>query len=142
MHSDRLRRIIELRERLMEEKERVLDQHNRQRDIIQSNIESLDNDIENHYAELCSRCLDGNEFALLKNYLEYLGCTKAEALAQKELIEKTIVQIRAELVDMLKEIKTLDTLKKRALFTARRAQNKRHQKLLDDIALRLESRKT
>ena len=141
MHSDRLRRIIELRERLMEEKERVLDQHCRQKDIIQSNIESLDNDIETHYSELCSRCLDGNEFSLLKNYLEYLGHTKAEALAQKELIEKAIAQIRAELVDMLKEIKTLDTLKERALFTARRTQNKRHQKLLDAIALRLESRK-
>jgi flagellar export protein FliJ len=141
MHSDRLRRIIELKERLMEEKERVLDQHSRQRDTIQSNIESLDNDIEANYSEICSRCLDGNEFALLKNYLEYLERTKAEALAQKELIEKAIAQIRAELVDMLKEIKTLDTLKERALSTARRMQNKKHQKLLDDIALRLESRK-
>ncbi len=119
----------------------MLDQHSRQRDTIQSNIESLDNDIEANYSELCSRCLDGNEFALLKNYLEYLERTKAEALAQKELIEKTIAQIRAELVDMLKEIKTLDTLKEKALSTARRTQSKKHQKLLDDIALRLESRK-
>ena len=126
----------------MEEKERVLDQHSRQKDIIQSNIESLDNDIETHYSELCSRCFDGNEFALLKDYLEHLRHLKLEALVQKELIENKIALIRTELYDMLKEIKTLDTLKERALFTARRTQSKRHQKLLDDIALRLESRKT
>jgi flagellar export protein FliJ len=63
-------------------------------------------------------------------------------LTQKELIGKRIAEIRAQLVEMLKEIKMLDTLKERTLSTARRAQNKKHQKLLDEIALRLESRKS
>jgi flagellar export protein FliJ len=142
MHSDRLQRIIELKERLMEEKERVLDQHIKQRDIIYSNIELLDNEININYSELCTRCLDSNEFYVLKDYLEHLGRLKTEALTQKELIETKIAEIRAELVEMLREIKVLDTLKERTLSTARRAQNKKHQKLLDEIALRLESRKT
>ena len=126
----------------MEEKELVLDQHNRQRDIILSNIVSLENEIDVNYYELCTRCLDGNEFSLLKDYLEHLGRLKTEALTQKDLIEGKIVAIRAELVEMLREIKVLDTLKERTLSTARRAQNKKHQKLLDEIALRLETRKT
>jgi flagellar biosynthesis chaperone FliJ len=67
---------------------------------------------------------------------------KTEALTQKDLIERKIVEIRAELVEMLREIKVLDTLKERTLSMAKRAQNKKHQKLLDEIALRLESRKT
>ncbi len=141
MHSDRLQRIIELKERLMEEKERVLDQHTKERDAIHSNIESLENEIDVNYSDLCTRCLDGNEFALLKDYLEHLGRLKTEALAKKYLIEKKIAVIRAELYDMFKEIKMLDALKKRTLSAARRAQNKKHQKLLDEIALRLESRK-
>lgn len=142
MHSDRLQRIIELKERLMEEKELVLDQHNTKRDIIFSNIELLDTEIDVNYSEICTRCLDGNEFSLLKDYLEHLGRLKTEALTQKDLIQKKIVEIRAELVEMLREIKVLDTLKERTLSMAKRAQNKKHQKLLDEIALRLESRKT
>ena len=142
MHSDRLQRIIELKERLMEEKERALDQHIKERDIILSNIDNLNNEIDVNYSDLCTRCLDGNEFALLKDYLEHLGRLKTEALTRKELIEKKIAEIRAELVEMLREIKVLDTLKERTLSTARRVQNKKHQKLLDEIALRLDSRKT
>lgn len=142
MHSNRLQRIIELKGRLMEEKERVLDQHTKERDAIHSNIESLENEIDVNYSDLCTRCLDGNEFALLKDYLEHLGRLKAEALAKKYLIEKKIAVIRAGLYDMFKEIKMLDALEKRTLAAATRAQNKKHQKLLDEIALRLESRKT
>jgi flagellar export protein FliJ len=142
MHSDRLQRIIELRERLMEEKELALDQHNRQEAIINSNIEALNNEIDANYYELCTRCLDGNEFSSLRDYLEHLGRMKTEARIQKELVEKKIAETRAELVEMLKEIKMLDTLKERTLSAARLTQNKKHQKLLDEIALRLEGRKT
>ena len=141
MHSDRLLRIIELKERLMEEKERVLDQYTKERDIIHSNIMYLDTDINVNYDKICTRCLDASEFVSLKDYLEHLGRLKTEALAQKALLEEKIAVIRAELYGMFKEIKMLDALKKRTFSAARRAQNKKHQKLLDEIALRLESRK-
>ena len=141
MRSDRLQRIIELKELLMEEKERILDQHNRERDIIQSNVDMLNNQIDANYSEFCTRCFDGNEFALLKNYLEHLGHLKMTALTQEELLEKRIALVRAQLYDMLKEIKMLDTLKERTLSADRQAQNRKHQKHLDEIALRLESRK-
>jgi flagellar export protein FliJ len=141
MHSDRLQRIIELKQRLMEEKERVLDHHIKERESIHSNIAMLDSEINVNYDDFCTRCFDGNEFALLKDYLEHLGRLKTEALTQKALFEEKIAIIRAELYDMFKEIKMLDVLKKRTLSAARRAQNKKHQKLLDEIALRIESRK-
>ena len=142
MRSERLQRIIELKERLMEEKERLLDQHAKKRNAIQSNIEGLDDEIDGNYSDLCTRCLDGNEFTSLIEYLEHLKGMKAEALAQKALLEQKIAVIRAELYEMFKEIKTLDALKKRTFSAAKRAENKKLQKLLDEIALRLESRKT
>jgi len=142
MHSDRLQRIIELKERLMEEKERVLDQQEKERDILISNIELLGNKINTSYSELFTRCFDGNEFASLKDYLEHLGRMKVGALARKELVDRRIAAVRAELHDMLKEVKVLDVLKERSLSAMRRAQNKKHQKLLDEIALRLEGRDT
>jgi flagellar export protein FliJ len=130
MRSDRLQRIIELKERLMI------------RNAILSNIEHLDNEIDVNYADICTKCLDGNEFVCIRDYLERLGQLKAQALNQKALLEEKIAAIQAQLYEMFKEIKMLDALKKRTSFAARRAENKKHQKLLDEIALRLESRKS
>jgi flagellar export protein FliJ len=141
MRSDRLRRIIELKARLMEEKERVLDQYNKDRDIICSNIDQLDADIDMNYNEVSTRCLSGNEFLVLRDYLEHLSRMRKDASAQKELVESKIAAVRKELYEMLKEIKMLDGLKERTLSAARKAENRRHQKLLDEIALRLEGRK-
>jgi flagellar export protein FliJ len=141
MRSDRLRRIIELKARLMEEKERVLDQYNKDRDIICSNIDQLDADIDMNYYEVSTRCLSGNEFLVLRDYLEHLSRMRKDASAQKELVESKIAAVRKELYEMLKEIKMLDGLKERTLSAARKAENRRHQKLLDEIALRLEGRK-
>ena len=140
MRSDRLHRIIELKARLMEEKERVLDQYNKERDIICSNIESLDEEIDSNYYEFSTRCLNGNEFMVLRDYLEHLSRMRSDASTQKELVESKIAAVRKELYEMLKEIKMLDGLKGRALSAARKAENRRHQKLLDEIALRLEGR--
>ncbi len=140
MHNDRLVRIIDLKERLMEEKERALDQRNNELKAIDSNIGKLDNEITDNYAKLCTKCLDGNEFSVIKNYLEHLGRLRSAALAQKEQVEKRIAAIRAELYEMLKEIKMLDTLKTKTASALKKSQNRRLQKLLDEIALRLEGR--
>ena len=141
MRSDRLQRIIELKARVMEEKERVLDQYTKDRDMICSNIESLDAEIDSNYYEFSTRCLNGNEFLVLRDYLEHLSRTRKDAFTQKELVESKIAAVRKELYEMLKELKMLDALKERTLSAVRKAENRRHQKLLDEIALRLEGRK-
>ncbi len=126
----------------MEEKERALDQLNSELKIIDSNINSLNDEITSNYTELSTKCLDGNEFSVIKNYLEHLGRLRSTALAGKDRVEKRIVAIRAELYEMLKEIKMLDTLKTKTAAAAKKGQNRRLQKLLDEIALRLEGRST
>jgi flagellar export protein FliJ len=141
MRSDRLQRIIELKARLMEEKERVLDQYTKERDIICSNIELLDAEIDSNYYAFSTRFLNGNEFLVLRDYLEHLGLMKIDACTQKELVDGKIAKVRKELYEMLKEIKMLDGLKERTLSAARKVENRRHQKLLDEIALRLDGRK-
>jgi flagellar export protein FliJ len=140
MRSDRLQRIIELKTRLMEEKERVLDRYTKERDIISSNIVLLNEEIDSNYYEVSTRCLNGNEFLVLRDYLEHLSRMRKDASTQKELAESKIAVVRKELYEMLKEIKMLDGLKGRALSAAKKAENRRHQKLLDEIALRLEGR--
>ena len=141
MRSDRLQRLITLKERLMEEKERLLDRHIREMDSILSNIEMLDNEVEKNYHDLCTRCLDGSEFTSIMDYIEHLGRLRISAVAAKQMIERQIAVIRNELYEMLKEIKVLDTLKEKQVSVDRRAENKKLQKLIDEIALRLDSRK-
>ncbi len=141
MRSDRLQRLIKLKERLMEEKERLLDRHSRERDSIVSNIETLDSEVEKNYHDLCTKCLDGSEFTSIRGYIEHLGRLRIGAVAAKQMIEKQIAVIRNELFEMLKEIKVLDTLKDKQVSADRRAENKKLQKLIDEIALRLDSRK-
>lgn len=122
----------------MEEKERVLGQHTRKLQIVVNNIKHLSDEIDNNYKQLCTKCLDGNEFTVIRNYIGHLDRVKSSALAQKEQLDKKIAALRAELVEMLREIKTLNSLKEKLVSTARKAQNKKHQKLLDEIALRVE----
>ncbi len=141
MHNDRLQRIIELKEHLMEEKERELDEQSRERDRIITHIEMLNGEIESNFSDLCSRCLEGSEFVSIRDYLEHLGRAKTDALNRKTAVEKQMAIIRQALVEMLKEIKVLDGLQQKRISAARRAENKKHQKLLDEIALRIETRK-
>ncbi len=122
----------------MEEKERLLDAHRKERDRISRNIEILNNEIDANYSDLCSRCLEGSEFTSIREYLEHLGRTKDDALKQRASVEKLMAVVRTQLLEMLKEIKVLDALREKRVTAAKRADNKKHQKLLDDIALRLE----
>jgi flagellar export protein FliJ len=140
MRSERLQRIIELKEQLMEEKERVLEQHNKKLQMVTNNIAYLTGEIDTNYKHLCTKCLNGHEFTVIRNYIEHLDRLKSTAVAHKEQIGKKIAAIRSELVEMLREIKTLTSLKEKLLSTAKKTQNKRHQKLLDEIALRTEGR--
>ena len=142
MRSERLNRIIELKEQLLKEKERLLEQQNTRARALSGYISNLSAEIENNYSKICTKCLDGNEFSVIRNYIEHLDRLKFAAIEQKEQVEKKIAAIRAELVEMLREIKTLNTLKDKAVSAARKAENKKQQKLLDEIALRLEGRET
>ncbi len=142
MRSDRLQRIIDLKERLMEEKERILEQYSKTLKLIENNINILEEKIDTNYDELCTKCLNGNEFSIIKDYLEHLGQVRTAALAQKDALLKSIAAVRAELYEMLKEIKMLDSLKAKTVSIAKKNENRRLQKLLDEIALRPEGRKT
>ncbi len=142
MHNDRLQRIIELKQRLMEDKERLLEKRSRERDALIKHIDTLNDEVESNYSDLCSKCLAGSEFVSIRDYLEHLGRAIRAALSQKVSVERQMAVIRSELYDMLKEIKVLEGLQQKRVSVAIRVENKKHQKLLDEIALRLETRKT
>ena len=136
MYNQRIRRIIELKEKLLEDKERAMDAAKRKNDNLTSNIEALTADIEKRHEALTKMHFSGGDFAVFRNYLVHLDAGRLACLKEQEELQARIEQMRIELNELLKEIRMLETLKTKAAAEGRKSENRRQQKMLDDIALR------
>jgi flagellar export protein FliJ len=140
MLKDRLERIIEIKEKLMDDKERGIDEEKGKLDSVCREIEAVDADIEKNYERMTGASMKGNDFSVITDYLEYLENMKCSLIGKRESIEEKIMVLKEELVDLMKEMKMLGTLRDKILATLKKSLNRREQKLLDDIALRLEEK--
>jgi flagellar export protein FliJ len=141
MLKDRLERIIEIKEKLMDDKEREIDEEKGKLDSVYHAIEAVDADIEKNYERMTGASMKGNDFSVITDYLEYLENMKCSLIGKRESIEEKITVLKEELVDLMKEMKMLGTLRDKILATLKKSLNRREQKLLDDIALRIEEKK-
>jgi flagellar export protein FliJ len=139
MYDSRIARIIELKERLMEDRERELDRLLTLLATIDSNINSLECDITLRYDQLCTKELKGNEFTCITDYVAFLKEEKERSLEERARVEAGLAAIRAELTELLREIKILDKLRSKLVAREKKAANRKLQKLLDDMALRPEA---
>jgi flagellar export protein FliJ len=140
MLKDRLERIIEIKEKLMDDKEREIDEEKGKLDSVYRAIEAVDADIEKNYERMTGASMKGNDFSVITDYLEYLENMKCSLIGKRESIEEKIIVLKEELVDLMKEMKMLGTLRDKILATLKKSLNRREQKLLDDIALRIEEK--
>jgi flagellar export protein FliJ len=137
----RLDRIIEVKEKHIEDKEAELE-------LTVSNLRSLINDIavieqdiEKTYNEMVTPSIKGNDFSVLKDYLAYLENRRLAMLEEKEHIEEQISLLKSELVELLKELKMLETLRTKSFKALKKSENRKEQKNLDAMALRLGERR-
>ena len=56
-------------------------------------------------------------------------------------MQDKIAILKEELIELMKEMKMLGTLRDKIIATLKKSFNRREQKLLDDIALRIEEKK-
>jgi flagellar export protein FliJ len=141
MLKERIERIIEIKEKLMDEKEREVDEEKRKLDAVDRTIEGVDTDIENNFRRITGTSMQGNDFSVVTDYIEYLESMKCSLAVERESVQEKIVLLREELIDLMKETKMLNTLKEKILATLKKSYNRREQKLLDDIALRIEEKR-
>jgi flagellar export protein FliJ len=141
MTKFRLNRIIEVKEKLIEDKERELEGAISNLNDIVMGIDAIEKDIENSYNKMTIPSLSGGDFSVLKDYLAYLDNRRLCLLDEKSNVQKRIDQIRVDLVELLKELKMLETLKSKAFKVMKKAENRKEQKNLDAMALRLEERR-
>jgi flagellar export protein FliJ len=141
MLKDRIERIIEIKEKLMDDKEREVDEEKGKLDSVNRTIEGVDIDIDKNYKRITETSMKGNDFSVITDYIEYLENMKCSLVVERESVQEKIVLLKEELIDLMKEIKMLNTLKEKILATLKKSHNRREQKLLDDIALRIEEKR-
>jgi flagellar export protein FliJ len=141
MLKDRLERIIEIKEKMLEDKEREIGEETGKLDAVNRQMDMVTADIEKNYERTTTESMMGNDFSVIKDYVEYLENIKCTLVGERESIEEKIAFLKSDLIDLMKEKKMLGTLREKILSELKKSSNRREQKLLDDIALRIEEKK-
>jgi len=139
--SFRFGRILEVKEKLMERKQGQLEEALLILTVITNDINMIESNIYKKYALLTLTPMNGNDFSVLTDYIEYLDSRKNELLLQREKAARAVDALRAELYDLARDVRMLQKLKEKEARIVKRAENRKEQKSLDQIALRIEQRK-
>ncbi len=136
MSKFRLDRVKEVKEKLLDDKR--IETENCLAEIaeITNTIEGVDEDIKVNYDNISATTLSGSDYYMLKEHILYLEGRKRQLIGQKEILKVRADTLRAELSEMLKEVKMLEILRSKTLSSIKKWENKREQKMLDDLALR------
>jgi flagellar protein FliJ len=136
MYKFRYSRIVEVKEKLIDKKQRDLEAAATAVDAVTKDIEKLDGEMDSTFDDMSTGCRTGKEFSVLKDYLSYLDQQKLGLMVEKERRSRLVDDLRAELLNLTIELKMLEKLKDKWALVARKAENVKEQKLMDDIGLR------
>ena len=140
MSDFRFQRLMEIKEKLLEHKQRELEIAMAALAALEREALAIQKEIDEGYNDMLARCITGKEFSLLVGYLAYLDDKKATAVDEKQKADERMSVLRAELAALAIELKMLEKLKSKALRAARKAGNRKEQKIMDDMALRIEGK--
>ena len=140
MSEFRYNRLLEVKEKLLEHKQTELEIAIASVAAVVSDIEKVEKETAVTYDQITSRCLTGKELSILTGYLSYLDERKASLYEEKEKRETRVSTIRRELQALEMELKILEKLKAKALQAARKVRNRKEQRVMDDLALRIEGK--
>jgi flagellar export protein FliJ len=140
MSDFRYDRLLEVKEKLLEHKQTELEIAIASVAAVVSDIEKVEKETTDTYEQITSRCLTGKELSILTGYLSYLDERKASLREEKEKRETRVSTIRQELQALEIELKILEKLKAKALQAARKVRNRKEQRVMDDLALRIEGK--
>ena len=141
MDKKRIDKIIEIKESLKKDKEREIEEAKVKMGGIDSGIVAFDAAINENYDKLCGTSLSGNDFAVITEYIEYLDISKASLICEKATLQETLDELQQEFYEYARELKMLDKLRDKILKEVKKSENRREQKMLDEIAARSEDKR-
>lgn len=136
MDEFRLQKVLDVKLKFMETKEEEL---LRQRNAFDETVYAITETgrlIDEHYQNGFASVIDGSDFAVLRDYIAFLEGKRNGLIEMKIEIEGKIIVLQTELVEILKEVKVLENLKKKVMAGLRKAENRKLQKRIDSLALR------
>jgi flagellar export protein FliJ len=140
MLKGRLNRIIEIKEKMMEDKEREIEEAKASLEALFNEIRAVDTSIEENYEKISIKTIQGNDFSVVRDYIEYLENTKYALMREAVSLDEKVFILKQELVELLQEKKMLDKLHIKEMASLKKSFNRREQKLLDDMALRIDEK--
>ena len=140
MFNFRFSRLMEIKEKLREHKQGELESAIAASETLMHRIRAMEEEIVNRYNGMVSRCMTGEQFSLLIGHLAYLDGKKAAMREEKEKTDERISAVRRELLGLTMEVKMFEKLKVKALQAAKIAAHRKEQKMMDDLALRVEGK--
>ncbi len=138
MNKFRLHRIMEVKRKVLEDKEGELDGAAKELAALNLGIDALAGDIEETYKGFIGATLSGQDFSVIKDYLAHLERKRLNSMEEMAALQESMDLLKAELLGLLKELKMLETLESKMLKGMKRAENRKDQKSLDQLALRLD----
>jgi flagellar export protein FliJ len=137
----RIERIIEVKERIMDDKRKEMEAVIAEIEGITNNISEIDGNVDINYNKLTATIMNSNDIYVLKEYIMHLENKKLEMIDQRENLKVKVNIFKAELLEMIKEIRMLEILKSKELQSIKKSQNRREQKMLDELASRIDENK-
>jgi flagellar export protein FliJ len=140
MSEFRYQRLLEIKEKLLEHKQTELEVAIMSVAAVVEHIHQVEMEIADTYRPLTTHCMTGKEVTELLGYLSHLDTTKVGLLDKKSQREQKVAHLRSELLALEIELKILEKLRDKALRAIKKVQNKKEQKLMDELALRRSDR--
>lgn len=134
----RFGRLMEVKEKVLEHRQRELETALAAVSLLAGRIHAIEKEIAYHHHDMTVRCLTGKEFSLLISHLAYLDGEKTTVTTEKKNADGLVDRLRKELSALAVELKMFEKLKSKALQAERKRDRKKEQKVLDELALRIE----
>jgi flagellar export protein FliJ len=134
----RFNRLMEVKEKVLEHRKRELETALAVANMLSERIHAIEREVAFHHKDMAVRCLTGREFSLLISHLAYLDGEKTTVTRELKRADGLVDTLRKELSALAVELKMFEKLKSKAVHGQRKRDRKKEQKMLDELALRIE----
>jgi len=140
MLKNKIDKIIELKEAMIRNKEREIEDATIEIKKLLLDMHMVEETIHKSHNSLGTATMKGSDFSVLKDYIIFLEKRKEALIGEKKEREERINSLRLQLFELAKEKKMFQKLKSKIAAGIKKSYNRKQQKLLDDIALRVDAR--
>jgi flagellar export protein FliJ len=140
MSNFRYSRLMEIKEKFLEQKQRDLEATLTTIEAVTAELSKVEEEVTMTYSEMTARCFYGKELSSMIDHVALLDRRKGLLLQERATEESKADSLRKDLMDIEIDLKMLEKLKTNIVKAESKTQSKKDQKLMDELALRMDGR--